>query len=137
MWLSLGAIGLAGFGLSEWGSHAHDDGHHHHSHEHTHGGTTHSHHHSHDEHDGHAREPSDNDNDHHNIIDHGNPDPVILTVPPRETRRVDDVETISIAVVAPATADCRSVALPPPRSPPRASSGQDALPHLRTIVLLT
>jgi hypothetical protein len=144
MWLFVGAIGLAGYGLAQRGSHAHDEEHHHHTHEHSHGGATHTHYHSHDADDGHVPEPGDGGvprpcggDDHHCCMDHGQPDGVVLTVPPRESRRPSNLDTASTPVAILTTAHIHAVALTPPRAPPRTSSSQDSLPHLRTIVLLT
>jgi hypothetical protein len=152
MWLCVGAIGVAGYGLAQQGSRAHDDEHHHHTHAHSHGGAAHTHYHSHDPDDGHvpepgnagAPEPQDGEvprpcggDDHHCCTDHGQPEGVVLTLPPRESRRPNSLATAATPVAVLTTADIQAVALTPPRAPPRTSSNQDSLPHLRTIVLLT
>ncbi len=144
LWLCISAVGLAGFGLAEWGVHAHGEEHHHHTHAHRHGDTAHTHHHSHDAEDGHVPLPESSDdtrpcggNEHHCCVDHGQPDAVHFTLPPRETRRLSELDTVATDFAAIVSVDFQPEPWTPPRAPPDRPSSQDALPHLRTIVLLT
>ncbi len=144
LWLCIGAIGLAGFGLGEWGMHAHGDEHHHHTHEHRHGDVSHTHYHSHDADDSHIPQPADSGapepcggDEHHCCTDHGEPDAMHVTIPVRETRRLTQLETASLHHTVSCGVDFQSEAWTPPRGPPAGPSSQDAIPHLRTIVLLT
>lgn len=130
------ALGLAGYGLARSDAHAHADDHHRHVHEHHHGGHSHTHHHSHGEHEGHTPGPAGED-DHHCSVDHVQPDAVVLMHVPRDTRRANDVDRLSATVAKLVSNDCRAVAPRPPRAPPQEATGQDSLPQLRTIVLLT
>lgn len=144
LWQCVAAVGLAGFGLAVWVSHAHGDEHHHHTHEHRHGNLTHTHHHSHDADEGHDARPTGGESrrpcggdDHHCCMDHGQPDAADLTLPPRETRRQSELDTVAADVPVFTGRAFLPEAWTPPRAPPWFESGQDALPQLRTIVLLT
>lgn len=144
LWLCISAVGLAGFGLAERGLHAHGEEQHHHTHAHRHGDTTHTHHHSHDADDGHVPQPTDagapqpcGGDEHHCCMDHGQPDAVHFTLPPRETRRLSDLDTVATDVDVAAGVAFVPEAWAPPRAPPDGPSSQDPLPQLRTIVLLT
>jgi hypothetical protein len=143
LWVCAVAVALAGFGLAERLSHAHGDEHHHHTHTHRHGGTTHRHHHSHDTDDGHASLPPGGDaqrpcggDEHHCCTNNGQPDAVYFTVPPRDSRRLSQLETVTTDVNSSVGVSFLPEAWTPPRAPPSGPSSQDAIPHLRTIVLL-
>ncbi len=150
LWLCINAVGLAGFGLAAQGLHTHDDGHHHHdqhhhTHTHSHGGTTHTHHHSHHADDRHVPQPYDDDvprqcggDEHHCCMEHGQPNDVHFTLPQRESRRLSELNIVTTLIgTSPAGTAFLLEAWTPPRGPPTALCGQDALPQLRTIVLLT
>lgn len=143
LWLCIGAVSLAGYGLAEQSLHAHGDEHHHHTHAHSHGATTHTHYHSHDADDGHVPQAAQSGvprpcggDEHHCCMDHGQPDAVYFTLPPREARRLIDLDTVVTDVDVFAGAQFLLEAWTPPRAPPDGPSSQDTLPHLRTIVLL-
>ena len=143
--LCISAVGLAGFGLAEWGMHPHRDEHHHHTYAHRHGDTTHTHHHSHDADDLHVPLPDGGDkpqpcggDEHHCCMEHGGQQyAVLITLPPRETRRLSELEAVITNSNVGVGASFLPEAWTPPRAPPDGPSSQDTLPHLRTIVLLT
>lgn len=144
LWLCVGAVALAGVWLAGRGLHAHGDGHDHHTHAHHHDATTHAHYHSHDPDDGHVPAPLRTDapqpcggDEHHCCVDHGEPDAVHFTLPPRETRRLSEFDTVATDVDVAAGFAFVPEAWTPPRAPPDGPSSQDPLPQLRTIVLLT
>lgn len=145
VWLCVAAVGLAGFGLAIWASHAHGHEHHHyHTHEHRHGDFTHTHHHAHDAHERHAPLPTRGDSprpcggdDHHCCSDNGQPDAAHFSLPPREARRLKEHHTVAPGVLVSTGRVFLHEAWTPPRAPPWFESSQNALPQLRTIVLLT
>ncbi len=135
---------MAGVWLAERGLYAHGDGHHHRAHAHDHDATTHTRHHSHDTGDGHVPQSPDADaprpcggDEHHCCMDHGGQsDAAHFTLPPRETRRLSELDRIATDVDVAAGVAFAPEAWTPPRAPPRGPASQDTLPHLRTIVLL-
>jgi hypothetical protein len=76
--------------------------------------------------------------EHHCCMDHGDrPDAVHFTLPPRETRRLSEIDMVTTDMDVSAGVSVAPEAWAPPRAPPDGPSSQDTLPHLRTIVLLT
>lgn len=71
-------------------------------------------------------------------MDHGaQPDAVHFTLPPRETRRLSELDTVATDVDVAASVACAPGVCAPSRGPPGGSRSQDPLLQLRTIVLLT
>jgi hypothetical protein len=143
-WLCMGAAGLAGFALVERGLHAHGDGHHHHAHAHRHGHLIHTHHHWHGPNGAHEAPPDSrggarpcSGDEHQCCVERCPADAVHFTLPPRETRRLNELDTVAAAFDVSVGASFVPEMSAPPRAPPDEPTSQDTLPHLRTVVLLT
>ena len=143
LWLCIGAVGLAGFGLVESGLHAHGDLHHQRMHVHRHGDVAHTHHNAHNTDDGlmllsdGGAVPWPCGDERHCCMNHGVPDAIHFThFTLGGTRRLSELNPVATNFDV-----CTGVlflpeAMMPPRAPPDGPSSQDALPHLRMIVLL-
>jgi hypothetical protein len=68
---------------------------------------------------------------------HGDPGPVVLTVTPRQTRRLSEFKLVTAAIPAMGRIESGGVGPAGPKRPPRHPTSHDTLSQLRTIVLLT
>lgn len=143
LWLGIGAVGLAGFVLVDLASHAHGDGQHHHAHAHRHGHLIRTHHHGHGPNAGHEPPPDRSadarpcgGDEHHCCMERCPSDTAHFTLASRETRRLNELDTVAADSDVPVGASFMPEVATPPRAPPDEPTSQDTLPHLRTIVLL-
>lgn len=141
--LYMAAVSLAGFVLAERVLHAHGDGFGHHAHAHWHSHLIHPHHHSHGLGDDQAPLPNDGTDEHpcggdehHCCVERCPSDAAHFVLPPRESRRVNEVDTVAVHFDVSAGARFTPELSVPPRAPPNETSRLNLLPRLRTTVLL-